>query len=285
MWASSVNTFITSKLWRRPTSKSFGSCAGVILTAPVPNSFSTYSSATIGISLFIIGSTTVFPIRWVYLSSSGWTATAVSPSIVSGLVVATIISSFPSGVLYLICHKCPASSSYSTSASEIDVIHLGHQLIILSPLYICPLLYMSTNTFFTAFVKCSSIVKLTLDQSQETPIFLSWFSIVPPYFSFQAQALSKNFSLPKSSLVMPSLRICSTIFASVAILAWSIPGTHKVSKPCILLYLTIISWSVLSIPCPICKTPVIFGGGITIVKGFLSESLCASKYLFPSQLL
>ena len=70
------------------------SCAGVILTQPVPNSFSTNSSAIIGISLFIIGSMHFFPTIDLYLSSLGWTATAVSPSIVSGLVVAT--STYPS---------------------------------------------------------------------------------------------------------------------------------------------------------------------------------------------
>ena len=51
-----------SRLWRSPTSKSFGSCAGVILTTPLPKSFSTYSSAITGISLFVTGSNTVFPI-------------------------------------------------------------------------------------------------------------------------------------------------------------------------------------------------------------------------------
>ena len=40
---------MASSLWRRPTSKSLKSCAGVILTAPEPFSGSEYSSATIGI--------------------------------------------------------------------------------------------------------------------------------------------------------------------------------------------------------------------------------------------
>ena len=47
---ASVSTLITGRLWRSPTSKSFGSWAGVILTTPVPKSVSTYSSATTGIS-------------------------------------------------------------------------------------------------------------------------------------------------------------------------------------------------------------------------------------------
>ena len=76
---------------RRPISKSFGSCAGVTFTAPVPNDGSTWSSATIGMLRFVSGSVTCLPIRCWYRSSSGWTATAVSPSIVSTRVVATTI--------------------------------------------------------------------------------------------------------------------------------------------------------------------------------------------------
>ena len=82
--------------WRRPISKSFGSCAGVTFTAPVPKPGSTCSSATIGISRLVSGSATVVPIRCWYRSSSGWTATAVSPSIVSARVVATTIEFSPS---------------------------------------------------------------------------------------------------------------------------------------------------------------------------------------------
>jgi len=101
-------------------------------------SFSTYSSAITGISLFIRGRTTVLPIRCLYLSSSGCTATAVSPSMVSGLVVATTTNSSLSLTGYFICQKWPAFSSYSTSASDMEVLHFGHQFIILSPLYIRP---------------------------------------------------------------------------------------------------------------------------------------------------
>ena len=89
MVASSFITTILSKLWRLPTSKSFGSCAGVILTTPVPNSISAWGSPTIGIGLLTIGNITFLPINLLYLSSLGLTATAVSPNNVSGLVVAT----------------------------------------------------------------------------------------------------------------------------------------------------------------------------------------------------
>ena len=124
--------------------------------------------------MFIIGNITVLPTKSLYLSSSGCTAIPVSPSIVSGLVVATI-TNFSCSLFtgYLTYHKCVGSSSYSTSASEIEVLQYGHQLIILLPLYIKPFSYRLTNTWFTAFDRPSSIVNLSLDQSQEQPNFLS----------------------------------------------------------------------------------------------------------------
>ena len=63
MVASSFMTFTTGRSWRSPTSKSLGSCAGVIFTTPVPKSISTYSSAMIGISLPTIGRSTFLPTR------------------------------------------------------------------------------------------------------------------------------------------------------------------------------------------------------------------------------
>ena len=80
---------MTSRLWRSPTSKSLGSWAGVILTQPVPKSISTYSSATMGISRFMMGRMQVLPTKSLYRSSLGLTATPVSPIMVSGRVVAT----------------------------------------------------------------------------------------------------------------------------------------------------------------------------------------------------
>ena len=82
-------TTTLAKLCLRPTSKSLGSWAGVILTTPVPNSGSAWISPIIGIFLLTIGRITFFPIKSLYLSSLGLTATAVSPNKVSGLVVAT----------------------------------------------------------------------------------------------------------------------------------------------------------------------------------------------------
>lgn len=60
---------------------------------PVPKLMSTKSSKTMGILRSQKGWRTIFPFRCWYLASAGWTATAVSPSIVSIRVVATITSS------------------------------------------------------------------------------------------------------------------------------------------------------------------------------------------------
>jgi hypothetical protein len=49
---------------RRPISKSFGSCAGVILSAPVPKVGSTCSSATTLIMRPTSGSSISRPTRW-----------------------------------------------------------------------------------------------------------------------------------------------------------------------------------------------------------------------------
>ena len=62
----------------------------MILTHPVPNEASTYSSAMMGMVRPQRGMTTSLPTSEVYLSSDGLTAIATSPSIVSGRVVATI---------------------------------------------------------------------------------------------------------------------------------------------------------------------------------------------------
>ena len=54
----------SSSPWRRPISKSLGSWPGVTLSAPVPKSIFTYSSAMIGTSRSTIGTTAVPPTRW-----------------------------------------------------------------------------------------------------------------------------------------------------------------------------------------------------------------------------
>ena len=51
----------------------------------------------------------------------------------------------------------------------------------------------------------------------------------PPYLRFHSQARSKKPSRPRSSLVRPSSFIALTILASVAMEAWSVPGSQSAS--------------------------------------------------------
>jgi len=146
-----------------PKSKSTGEWAGVTLTAPVPTSISTLSSAITGISLFCIGSNTFFPTYFLYLSSLGFTATALSPSIVSGLVVATIIySSLLPTTGYFINANIPLLSSCSVSISANAVLQLGQTFTILLSLYTNPSLNNLSKVSYTTFVSLGSNVKNSL---------------------------------------------------------------------------------------------------------------------------
>ncbi len=71
MTACSSITAMLGRLCRWPISKSFGSWAGVTLTAPVPNSGSTWVSATTGMKRSVSGRRMVLPTRCLYRSSSG----------------------------------------------------------------------------------------------------------------------------------------------------------------------------------------------------------------------
>mmetsp|Transcript_73268 Transcript_73268/g.212213 ORF Transcript_73268/g.212213 Transcript_73268/m.212213 type:complete len:210 (+) Transcript_73268:704-1333(+) len=108
---SSLNTEIISRPLRWPHLKSLTSCAGVIFTQPVPNSRSTMVSATT--TIFRSGKkgcSSSFPTKALYRSSSGCTATATSPSIVSRRVVATMRCSFEPLMGYLNSHSTPTST-------------------------------------------------------------------------------------------------------------------------------------------------------------------------------
>ncbi|MNX70910.1 hypothetical protein D3C86_1022090 [compost metagenome] len=64
---------------------------------------------------------------------------------------------------------------------------------------------------------------------------------------------------------MPCSASMATTLASVAIEAWSVPGTQQVLYPCDLARRIRMSCTLLFSAWPMCKTPVTFGGGITIV--------------------
>ena len=128
-----------------------------------------------------------------------------------------------------------------------------------------------------------SKVNFVRSQSHDAPIFFNCSSMMPPCFCVHSQACFINSSLPIAFLSIPSSASLFTTFASVAIEAWSVPGTQQAFLPCIRARRIRISWMVLFIICPMCKTPVTFGGGITIVKGSRSSgvdlnSLLSSQY-------
>ena len=70
---------------------------------------------------------------------------------------------------------------------------------------------------------------------------------------------------------MPLSRKRRTTLASVAIEAWSVPGTQQAFFPCILARLTSTSWMVLFSMWPMWSTPVTLGGGMTTVYGSRSS--------------
>ena len=85
-----VDHFDVGRLWRLPASKSFGSCAGVIFTAPEPNS----GSAIViennrNLAIHQRQAAPFCRASSAARGSLGLMATAVSPSMVSGRVVAT----------------------------------------------------------------------------------------------------------------------------------------------------------------------------------------------------
>ncbi|MEI8253885.1 MAG: hypothetical protein WCG25_09380 [bacterium] len=68
---------------------------------------STVSSVNIGIGLFIIGIRTLLQTNFLYLLSFGFTKSATSENIVSGLVVHITIESFLVSIKYLILYFFP----------------------------------------------------------------------------------------------------------------------------------------------------------------------------------
>ena len=94
-----------------------------------------------------------------------------------------------------------------------------------------PFSYSRTNTSTTARLSPSSMVKRSRVQSQLAPSFFCCSTMRRPYSSRHCQARFRKPSRPKSCLVSPSLRRASMIFTSVAMEAWSVPGSHRVGSP------------------------------------------------------
>ena len=118
------------------------------------------------------------------------------------------------------------------------------------------------------------MVKAVRFQSRLQPSFFNCWRMMPPYFSFHSQAYSRNCSLVREDLLMPFSRSMATTLASVAIDAWSVPGTQHALKT------THACFADENIPdgivqaMPMCSTPVTFGGGSRSYKVYVYRACC-----------
>ena len=121
------------------------------------------------------------------------------------------------------------------------------------------------------------MVNRSRDQSTLSPSRRIWARIAPPCSAFHCQTRSMKASRPSSRRLVPSAASARSTRACTAMLAWSMPGSQSVSIPCIRARRTSASIRVCSKACPMCRLPVTFGGGITMVNGGLSEPASAVK--------
>jgi hypothetical protein len=140
-----------------------------------------------------------------------------------------------------------------------------------------------TKQWATARLRASSMVKASRGQSREQPRRLIWPTMVPWVRSFQAQARSRKPSRPSSALPRPSAASCRVTTLSVAMLAWSVPGTHTVGRPRMRIQRMSMSWMALLRQWPMCSTPVTLGGGNVMTKGSPSAAGSSAKRPASSQ--
>ena len=115
------------------------------------------------------------------------------------------------------------------------------------------------------------MVNRSRGQSSEAPSRRNCRVIVPPDSAFHCQTRSRNASRPISRRPLPSAASSLSTTICVAIPAWSVPGCHSASRPCIRRQRTNVSCTVNVRACPICRLPVTFGGGIMTVNGVAFE--------------
>src|SRR5690625_7333159 len=111
--------------------------------------------------------------------------------------------------------------------------------------------------------------------------------MIPPCSLVHSQAWSRNSSRLRSLFLIPFLRNLCTTFASVAIDAWSVPGTQHALYPFIRARRTRTSWIVLFSIWPICRTPVTLGGVMTTERdtpesGSERKQVSVSEYAYHS---
>ena len=133
-----------------------------------------------------IGNRTRLPRSAAARGSRGLIPIPVSPSIVSGRVVATVMCPEPSSSGYCRYQKNPSTSSISTSSSESAVWEAGSQFTNRLPRSIRPSAKSRKNDSRTAAVHTGSIVNRVRASSHEAPISLSCARMTDSYSSFQS---------------------------------------------------------------------------------------------------
>src|SRR3989344_882448 len=129
----------------------------------------------------------------------------------------------------------------------------------------CILLKVSPTVLTTP----GSRVNFSRDQSQEAPSFFICDRIFLAFSKVKSSISRYSVSLSISNLERPSFSSFFSYTTCVSKPAWSKPGSHRVLKPCILLYRVIMSSMVITKPCPALREPLAFVGGMIIVKGLL----------------
>ena len=112
------------------------------------------------------------------------------------------------------------------------------------------------------------MVNRSRGQSRLAPSRRSWRVMVPPLSAFHCQTRSRKAARPmlRRSWLPSAVKRRSTTIC-VAMPAWSVPGCHSASRPCIRRQRISASCSVKVSACPMCRLPVTLGGGIMMVKG------------------
>src|SRR5665647_1701802 len=100
--------------------------------------------------------------------------------------------------------------------------------------------YRFLKTVLTFLDSLSDRVNCSLDQSRDRPSFFSWLTIISRFPRIHDIMAVLNWSLFIGSVCPVDKRYFRNM-NSVDIPPWSVPGIHKVLKPCNLLYLMSIS--------------------------------------------
>ena len=89
--------------------------------------------------------------------------------------------------------------------------------------------------------------------------------MAPPDCAFQSHTRAVKASRPIAWRDWPSAASSRSTTIWVAMPAWSVPGCHRASRPCMRRQRTRVSCKVMVNAWPMCRLPVTLGGGIMMV--------------------